>query len=241
MIRCVCVCASVAVATMFALVGMRVLSAPGAPNPQTNWRPVNSITSHDMRCGPIDCVRDIRIMSALLLLLLLVVVVIVVGMFLCMAVCMHAGYRRVLCMISISDPLRRSSVKIGTIQRRLAWPLRKADTHKSISVTCFLLHHAAASDPTATCMRRSAPRCIAPCSCLIRGIIDCSRRPTRRQYMRHLPSRVARLFHVCLDDNAIIFSRGSFALQGVAVRCPYPCRATLGAATAVPWMKLPPH
>ena len=29
------------------------------------------------------------------------------------------------------DPLRRSSVKIGTIQRRLAWPLRKDDTHKS--------------------------------------------------------------------------------------------------------------
>ena len=36
--------------------------------------------------------------------------------------------------ISKSDPLRRSSVKIGTIQRRLAWPLRKDDTHKSISV-----------------------------------------------------------------------------------------------------------
>ena len=36
------------------------------------------------------------------------------------------------------DPLRRSSVKIGTIQRRLAWPLRKDDTHKSRSVTNFL-------------------------------------------------------------------------------------------------------
>ena len=35
------------------------------------------------------------------------------------------------------DPLRRSSVKIGTIQRRLAWPLRKDDTHKSRSVTIF--------------------------------------------------------------------------------------------------------
>ena len=33
------------------------------------------------------------------------------------------------------DPLRRSSVKIGTIQRRLAWPLRKDDTHKSRSVS----------------------------------------------------------------------------------------------------------
>ena len=29
------------------------------------------------------------------------------------------------------DPLRRSSVKIGMIQTRLAWPLRKDDTHTS--------------------------------------------------------------------------------------------------------------
>ena len=41
------------------------------------------------------------------------------------------------CWSILSDPLRRSSVKIGTIQRRLAWPLRKDDTHKSGSVTCF--------------------------------------------------------------------------------------------------------
>ena len=32
------------------------------------------------------------------------------------------------------DSLRGSSVKIGTIQRRFAWPLRKDDTHKSRSV-----------------------------------------------------------------------------------------------------------
>ena len=32
------------------------------------------------------------------------------------------------------DSLRGPSVKIGTIQRRLAWPLRKDDTHKSRSV-----------------------------------------------------------------------------------------------------------
>ena len=37
----------------------------------------------------------------------------------------------------LSDSLRGSSVKIGTIQRRLAWPLRKDDTHKSRSVTNF--------------------------------------------------------------------------------------------------------
>ena len=35
-------------------------------------------------------------------------------------------------------PLRGSSVKIGTIQRRLAWPLRKDDTHKSRSVNILL-------------------------------------------------------------------------------------------------------
>ena len=35
------------------------------------------------------------------------------------------------------DSLRGSSVKIGTIQRRLAWPLRKDDTLKSRSVTNF--------------------------------------------------------------------------------------------------------
>ena len=35
------------------------------------------------------------------------------------------------------EPLRRASVKIGTIQRRLAWPLRKDDTHKSRSVNNF--------------------------------------------------------------------------------------------------------
>ena len=29
------------------------------------------------------------------------------------------------------EPRKRSSAKIGTIQRRLAWPLRKDDTHKS--------------------------------------------------------------------------------------------------------------
>ena len=36
--------------------------------------------------------------------------------------------------MSEQEPLRWSSVKIGTIQRRLAWPLRKDDTHKSRSI-----------------------------------------------------------------------------------------------------------
>jgi len=39
-----------------------------------------------------------------------------------------------------SDSLRGSSVKIGTIQRRLAWPLRKDDTHKSRSVNNFFVY-----------------------------------------------------------------------------------------------------
>ena len=38
---------------------------------------------------------------------------------------------------NILDSLRGSSVKIGTIQRRFAWPLRKDDTHKSKSVNFF--------------------------------------------------------------------------------------------------------
>ena len=41
--------------------------------------------------------------------------------------------------ILILDSLRGSSVKIGTIQRRLAWPLRKDDTHKSRSVNNFFV------------------------------------------------------------------------------------------------------
>ena len=35
------------------------------------------------------------------------------------------------------DSLRGSSVKIGRLQRRLAWPLRKDGTHKSRRVTTF--------------------------------------------------------------------------------------------------------
>jgi len=41
--------------------------------------------------------------------------------------------------INLLDSLRGSSVKIGTIQRRLAWPLRKDDTHKSRSVNNFFV------------------------------------------------------------------------------------------------------
>ena len=41
-------------------------------------------------------------------------------------------------MHDLPDSLRGSSEKIGTTQRRLAWPLRKDDTHKSRSVPSFL-------------------------------------------------------------------------------------------------------
>ena len=40
----------------------------------------------------------------------------------------------IIIIIDITDSLRGSPVKIGTIQRRVAWPLRKDDTHKSRSV-----------------------------------------------------------------------------------------------------------
>ena len=45
------------------------------------------------------------------------------------------------------DSLRGSSVKIGTIQRRLAWPLRKDDTHKSRSVNNFFHSRRACNSP----------------------------------------------------------------------------------------------
>ena len=61
------------------------------------------------------------------------------------------------------------SVKIGTIQRRLAWPLRKDDTHKSRSVTNFF------------CFSGLPFMCVliglmtmAPCMCYIGPIYVCS-------------------------------------------------------------------
>jgi len=45
-------------------------------------------------------------------------------------------YEHILCLL---DSLRGSSVKLGTIQRRLAWPLLKNDTHESRSVSNFVV------------------------------------------------------------------------------------------------------
>ena len=44
-----------------------------------------------------------------------------------------------LLLLLLLDSLRGSSVKFGTIQRRLAWPLRKDDTHKSRLLLLLLL------------------------------------------------------------------------------------------------------
>ena len=51
------------------------------------------------------------------------------------------------------DLLRESSVKIGTIQRRLAWPLRKDDTHKSRKYRLFKRSGKESSDGAAKSRR----------------------------------------------------------------------------------------
>ena len=51
----------------------------------------------------------------------------------------------IIIIIISMDSLRGSSVEIGTTQRRLAWPLRKDDTHKSRNVTNFFARHEDAS------------------------------------------------------------------------------------------------
>jgi hypothetical protein len=57
----------------------------------------------------------------------------------CLACMLRVGASVNSCNFLLLDSLRGSSVKIGTIQRRLAWPLRKDDTHKSRSVNNFLI------------------------------------------------------------------------------------------------------
>jgi len=46
---------------------------------------------------------------------------------------------RVRTMSAKVDSLRGSSVRIGTMQRRLAWPLRKDDTHKWRGINMFFV------------------------------------------------------------------------------------------------------
>ena len=47
------------------------------------------------------------------------------------------GKGLLLCFPFLLDSLRGSSVKLGKIQRILAWPLRKDDTHKSTREAIF--------------------------------------------------------------------------------------------------------
>ena len=56
------------------------------------------------------------------------------------------------------DSLRRSSVKIGTIQRGLAWPLRTDDTHKSRSVSIFCPFSLCPLWSDSGCVGRSPPK-----------------------------------------------------------------------------------
>ena len=64
------------------------------------------------------------------------------------------------------DSLRGSSVKLGTIQRKLPWPLRKDDTRKSRSVNTMLYyHHRDDNDNNSnnrSCTSRSGPRGTRP-------------------------------------------------------------------------------
>ena len=96
---------------------------------------------------------------------------------------------------NLVDSSRGSSDKIGTIQRRLAWPLRKDDTHKSRSVHNFLSKwcclpasscHApgescqlpVASRPASTCQLQSATCQLAPATCQLPSA-SCKQQPAK--------------------------------------------------------------
>jgi len=72
------------------------------------------------------------------------------------------------------DSLRGSSVKIGTIQRRLAWPLRKDDTHKSRSVSIFCpwppRRHGDDSVCPASGILAPPPPAVPTCGCFCDGV-----------------------------------------------------------------------
>ena len=98
--------------------------------------------------------------------------------------------------IASLDSLRGSSVKIGTIQRRLAWPLRKDDTHKSRSVNNSL---------TTAWLRQPLPfvpgqavcdRCVAwrapPATELTHARNKRPRTPSTNRALRRITSEVGR-------------------------------------------------
>ena len=73
------------------------------------------------------CWRGVDAVSRLLVLRVLCCVCVYIGLLVFVSVNRNRGHTR-------------SSAKIGTIQRRLAWPLRKDDTHKSRTYHTFLGH-----------------------------------------------------------------------------------------------------
>ena len=94
-----------------------------------------------------------------------------------------------------TDSLRRSSDKIGTIQRRLAWPLRKDDTHKSRRVTKFFCGPNAAPRNTAGIEPGFGkhPPGIEP-ACAAPPAKEAVAATTRLQMLFSLPSKISSLF-----------------------------------------------
>ena len=88
-----------------------------------------------------------------------------------------------------------SSVKIGTIQRRLAWPLRKDDTHKSRRVTKFFCGPNAAPRNTAGIEPGFGkhPPGIEPASAAPPAK-EAVAATTRLQMLFSLPSKISSLF-----------------------------------------------
>ena len=89
-------------------------------------------------------VKGVEVFMSIYYLLIIIIIIIMMIMinfrsmlchvFLVCSKCCHIFARISSKLCQTLDSLRESSVKIGTIQRRLAWPLRKDDTHKSRSV-----------------------------------------------------------------------------------------------------------
>ena len=131
------------------------------------------------------------------------------------------------------DSLRGSSVKIGTIQRRLAWPLRKDDTHKSRSVNNFSYGAARIAPAQISVNKTGLPTC-GGCACgagilarpwlrrrALRGnfsdISEHARFPGVSPTAGLLPSKhisnlhVLRSAHLCLTE--AILAEGAIALS----------------------------
>ena len=115
------------------------------------------------------------------------------------------------------DPLRRSSVKIGTIQRRLAWPLRKDDTHKSRRVHNFLGWPVAAPGvwPWLPLARRA---CVSAVGSVVAGRFGPVRRPRFPLGSRFPLDSASAPFAVALGAFAVL-SSGTPPWCGVRLPC----------------------